>query len=241
MEVGFVREVGNGFTALGERRTFAQTRDAIVEHLVKAARMGMWLCLAGCVACAVGIVLQVGTIISSFPADIVEVFTWEASGYGFLDATGMSWVESRLVEDKYVDDPVSGSYLLFEIDGDMPLAKEVATVVSFAFGVAVLAVGARFFRQVAMSGRPFERTRARELLVLAALVVAAAIVPNIVGLAISTWAYNTYAITHGRFTWGVWEPGVVDGLLVVLGVFVLMMARVFRYGCELQEQDDRLL
>lgn len=67
-----------------------------------------------------------------------------------------------------------------------------------------------------------------------------AVVPNIVGLAISTWTYNVY-LTQGQFTWGVWESGVVNGWLIVLGAFVLVMARVFRYGCKLQDQDDRLL
>ncbi|WP_275051986.1 hypothetical protein [Collinsella tanakaei] len=41
--------------------------------------------------------------------------------------------------------------------------------------------------------------------------------------------------------WGAWEPGVVNGWLVVLGAFIVMMARVLDYGCILQEQDDRLL
>lgn len=41
--------------------------------------------------------------------------------------------------------------------------------------------------------------------------------------------------------WGAWGPGAVDGWLVALGAFVLMMARVFDYGCILQDQDDRLL
>ena len=54
------------------------------------------------------------------------------------------------------------------------------------------------------------------------------------------WADSFRYAAHG-FEWGQWEPGVVNWWMLVLGIFVLLIARIFEYGCILQEQDDRLL
>ncbi len=215
-------------------------RERLIQRLADAANSGMWLCRVGCVLCVFALVLQLVSLVSSFPADWREVFTWESVGYGYTDGLGMSHIQGYLVEEPDETRDPARSYLMFEADGSVPLAKTYAACASLAFGLGVLAAGERFFRRISISGRPFESPRVRELKVIGVLVVLAAIVPNIVGLAISTWTYNVY-LTQGQFTWGVWEPGVVNGWLIVLGAFVLMMARVFRYGCKLQDQDDRLL
>lgn len=217
-----------------------QGRHGAISRLVDAAWAGMWLCRVGCALCAIGIALQIGTIAASFPASIGDVFSWESVGYGYNDAAGISRIEVYLVKDKRAGFVPDASYLLFEADGSMPLASDLARATSLAFGAAVLAVGARFFRRVGSSGRPFERPRARELSAIGLLAIAAAVVPNVVGLAVSTWATNAY-LMWPQFVWGAWEPGVVNGWLVVLGAFIVMMARVLDYGCVLQEQDDRLL
>lgn len=211
-----------------------------VGRLVDAAWAGMWLCRVGFVLCAIAIALEATALIASFPADIGRVLSWESVGYGTNDAAGMTRIEGYLVEDKQAGVQPETAYLMFEADGSVPLAGGLARTASLAFGMAVLAVGARFFHRIGLSGRPFERPRARELSIIGALALAAAIVPNAIGLAISTWAYNTYLIQY-QFVWGAWGPGAVDGWLVALGAFVLMMARVFDYGCILQDQDDRLL
>ena len=215
-------------------------RERLIQRLADAANSGMWLCRVGCVLCVFALVLQLVSLVSSFPADWREVFTWESVGYGYTDGLGMSHIQGYLVEEPDETRDPARSYLMFEADGSVPLAKTYAACASLAFGLGVLAAGERYFRRISISGRPFESPRVRELKVIGVLVVLAAIVPNIVGLAISTWTYNVY-LTQGQFTWGVWEPGVVNGWLIVLGAFVLMMARVFRYGCKLQDQDDRLL
>lgn len=215
-------------------------RESLIHRLADAANSGMWLCRVGCTLCAFALVFQLVSLASSFPTDWREVFTWESVGYGYTDGLGMSHIQGYLVDEPDESRDPTRSYLMFEADGSVPLAKTYAVCASLAFGLGVLAAGERFFRRISISGRPFEPSRVRELRTIGVLVVLAAIVPNIVGLAISTWAYNVY-LTQGQFTWGMWGPGIVNGWLIVLGAFVLMMTRVFRYGCELQEQDDRLL
>lgn len=215
-------------------------REGLIQRLEDAANSGMWLCRVGCALCAFALVFQLVSLTSSFPTDWREVFTWESVGYGYTDELGMSHIQGYLVDEPDESRVPARSYLMFEADGSVPLAKTYAACASLAFGLGVLAAGERFFRRISMSGRPFESPRVRELNVIGMLVVLAAIVPNNIGLAISTWAYNVY-LTQGQFTWGMWGPGIVNGWLIVLGAFVLIMARVFRYGCELQDQDDRLL
>lgn len=215
-------------------------RERLIQRLADAANSGMWLCRVGCALCVFALVFQLVSLVSSFPADWREVFTWESVGYGYTDGLGISHIQGYLVDEPDETGDPARSYLMFEADGSVPLAKTYAACASLAFGLGVLVAGERFFRRISMSGRPFESPRVRELKVIGVLVVLAAIVSNIVGLTISTWTYNVY-LTQRQFTWGVWEPGVVNGWLIVLGAFVLVMARVFRYGCKLQDQDDRLL
>lgn len=215
-------------------------REGLIQRLADAANGSMWLCRVGCVLCVAALIVQLVSLVSSFPTDWRTVFTWESVGYGYTDGLGMSHIQGYLVDEPDETRDPAHSFLMFEVDGSVPLAQTYAACASLAFGVGVQIAVERFFRRITISGRPFEPSRVRELRTIGVLVVLAAIVPNVVGLAISAWAYNVY-LTQGQFTWGVWGPGIVNGWLIVLGAFVLMVARAFRYGCELQDQDDRLL
>ncbi|MDM8302021.1 hypothetical protein [Collinsella tanakaei] len=224
---------------MNERET---SRESQLEHISQAARAALWFCRIGAVACAVGIFLQFAAFSATLPARIPEMLDWECVGIGFSDENGLSAIRSYLVEnpDRIWGDDASARYELADEAGNIHAAQAAATIVSLAFGIGLFAVGARCFKHVARTGKPFERARTREICVLGWVAVAASVVPNLVGLGVATAAYNLFYAANG-FEWGPWEPGVVNWWMLVLGIFILLIARIFEYGCILQEQDDRLL
>lgn len=235
--------IGKAFSAvllpMNEREA---SRERQLEHISQAARAALWFCRIGAVACAVGIFLQLAAFSATLPARIPQMLGWECVGIGFSDENGLSTIRSYLVEDpdRIWGDDASARYELADEAGNIHAAQTAATIASLALGIGMFAVGARCFRHIAQTGKPFERARTREICVLGWVAVAASVVPNLVGLGVATAACNLFYAANG-FEWGPWEPGVVNWWMLVLGIFILLIARIFEYGCILQDQDDRLL
>ena len=100
-----------------------------------------------------------------------------------------------------------------------------------AFGRAI-----DFFRAIAKSGLPFKRVRARELQHIGALLVLGSLISGPVGI-VSILLVTS--LSGAPLSWSITDVFQIGSLAV--GIIVFVFARVFEYGCILQEQDDALL
>lgn len=184
------------------------------------------------------------------PAPISQVLSWECVGEGaqFNGQTTYP-IYAYLVEDSYLqsqDDgvprgAVGGRYLLFDWDATVPLAEEASRVLTALLGALLLAYGGRFFWGVERAGTPFTAESARRLKGAGGIAIAAAVVPNAVGLLISSLAQTYHLTPVGAWKIGVWNVGVTTGLTLALGVLLIALGIAFDYGVVLQQQDDELL
>lgn len=95
-------------------------------------------------------------------------------------------------------------------------------------GAATL-VGQRALGRVGRTGEPFRAEVARDLLAAAVLVWLSSFVPGCAGLLAAALLRTGFA------------GSVVDLGRLALGCALLAVAKVFEYGCILQQQDDELL
>lgn len=117
-----------------------------------------------------------------------------------------------------------------------------------AFGglaCAAFSIAARMCAQIRRTGVAFAPERARELGRVGWLVLLAGCVPTlahmllervaaaVVSSLVASGEMLGYALTAS------FEPG--DLMLVALGILVVLLGRVFEYGCILQRQDDEML
>lgn len=124
--------------------------------------------------------------------------------------------------------------LLTLIDGNGGNAL-TALFQSVLFAAALFAL-LRFFKGVRDTRQPFSLARAQDIQHLALLVLSAGIVPGVLG-AVALWGVYE-AFDYGPRALG---GNIVDAACIACGAFLLVFACIFRYGCVLQEQDDRLL
>lgn len=162
---------------------------------------------------------------------------------------------ATLVERLYVDEPGRVSNIVavplglvpYEAGGwqradglavtDTALLPYLVQLLSIGcLELAMLFLGARFFGRIARSGEAFRRDRARELAVIAKLAIALSFAPGVL-----VWA----TLKIGGFLLPGWPAAYEGNLfsygLVVCGCLLFAFAKVFEYGCILQEQDDELV
>lgn len=116
-------------------------------------------------------------------------------------------------------------------DGHLWVTQALSTVFFFlAFSSAT-----DFFKNIAKTGKPFERVRARELKRVGAMLVLSFIIPDVAGM-VSLWLTQPY---FAGMSYGV--SYLTQLVPLAVGIVVALFARIFEYGCILQEQDDALL
>lgn len=112
----------------------------------------------------------------------------------------------------------------------------IGTLLGQALCIGALLMAGRFFRAVGKTRRPFTTERAHDLQRIGVLLTAAGLGSRLVGVC------TTLAVFAALGYDGSWSFGeVFDPAALAAGVCVLMFARVFEYGCVLQEQDDGLV
>lgn len=225
-------------------------RAKALEALSAFSRWAARACAAGAALCLVTAVAWTSAALDRFPAPISQVLSWECVGEGaqFNGQTTYP-IYAYLVEDSYLqsqDDgvprgAVGGRYLLFDWDATVPLAEEASRVLTALLGALLLAYGGRFFWGVERAGTPFTAESARRLKGAGGIAIAAAVVPNAVGLLISSLAQTYHLTPVGAWKIGVWNVGVTTGLTLALGVLLIALGIAFDYGVVLQQQDDELL
>ena len=112
----------------------------------------------------------------------------------------------------------------------------VSTVVRICLFAAAACIAARFFGAISSTKRPFALERARDLTRIGILLIVEGLCAKLVGIVCAV------AVMHVLGYLGSWSTGdLFEWMPLALGVFVLALARVFAYGCVLQEQDDGLV
>ena len=126
-----------------------------------------------------------------------------------------------------------------------PVSSLANGVVFGALVCAAFATAARMCSQIRRTGVPFAPERARELGRVGWLVLLAGCVPTLIHMLLEAAAsvavhalvesgeILSYALTAD------FEPQ--DLMLVSLGILLVLVGRVFEYGCILQKQDDETL
>lgn len=168
--------------------------------------------------------------------------------YGAIDLTyvGMAEDGSDVVtaflltepERVLVDEP--GYYVGRSWPGGAP-QYQLASAVGGALSFAAYFVAKRMCQRVAATGQVYTSARVHDLRRFASLLVIGSVVPGImgiVGMALSmqlSWAT--------LISWQGPPAGFVmfDFGELALGVFLLLVSRVFEYGCILQTLDDETL
>ena len=135
----------------------------------------------------------------------------------------------------------SGDLLYQSLDGTFHIGwiedgrLWISWMLSTIFLFLTFSRATQFFKHISQSKKPFERARAGELKRIGAMLVLSCLVPDLVGI-VTLWlmrpllaglSYSVSFLTQ-------------SGQLAV-GIVVFVFARVFEYGCILQEQDDGLL
>lgn len=178
--------------------------------------------------------------------DVATAFltTSEASGDFLVSETGEQPPEIRYDED---GNEVSRSQVMsgeVSLSGS-PVSSLANGVVFGALVCAAFATAARMCSQIRRTGVPFAPERARELGRVGWLVLLAGCVPTLIHMLLEAAAsvavhalvesgeILSYALTAD------FEPQ--DLMLVSLGILLVLVGRVFEYGCILQKQDDETL
>ena len=126
-----------------------------------------------------------------------------------------------------------------------PIERLARGAVFGGLSCAAFVVAARMCSSVRRTGVVFSAERSRELGVVGWLVLLAGCVPSllhmllecaasaVVGALVEAGEMLSYALT-ARFD-------AQDLILVALGILLVLVSRVFEYGCILQKQDDETL
>ena len=110
----------------------------------------------------------------------------------------------------------------------------VSQALSAILRFLIFSTAVDFFKAISKTEKPFVLARAYNLKRIGALLVLLGVVPDALGV-VSIWLSHPY--TAGM-SYGV---SIFDTAPLAAGIIVFVFARVFEYGCVLQEQDDALL
>ena len=197
------------------------TRDRALRKMSNLAR-------AASVLCRVIGVLQILAVVLWLGWTAFRVVPLALQGDGSLqpvtggDAIGVAFVQR------------DGKTVMTIVDSDG--RATLALVLSWLAYAAALAIGSRFFQRISLSRRPFERARALDLAHIGMLLVVIGVVVPFASAAI-TFAGLLAAGYQGSYS----VPLFLHAPAFITGLSIMVLARVFEYGCILQEQDDRLL
>lgn len=127
-------------------------------------------------------------------------------------------------------------YLILVFDDGVSLVTGIGYALC---GIAASLRARRMLRNMADTGRPFDLDRARELMRIGQLLMCTAFVVPLLGQGLTRGLLLLvgYAGDMPPLSGG----GLIAVFCIMLGVVLMAIARIFEYGCVLQDQDDRLL
>lgn len=232
--VGVVRVIGR----MG-RVDSAVPREEQLDKLAREAKVAQWFCgaIAICTAAAfviilVSTVLAASRLASDPAAKIVSGQTERTTvENGVTTVQTVGDLRIQVVSDESSEAGGAG-VLILDAEGKSVLSALIA--------IALFSVmawnGSQFFDGIARTRRPFEVERAAELMRVAHLALAASIAQPVTGLLIQSILLPLIGYQGSSSV-----AGMFDLPLVAAGCVAYFFARVFEYGCVLQDQDDRLL
>lgn len=115
-------------------------------------------------------------------------------------------------------------------------ASRLPNFIELVMLVPVFVLLRQFFGGIGSTGRPFELERAKELSQVGALMLWMGVLAGPVGNLL-TWLFSMWM----GFEFSVENIGQVALPAFILGIFAFLFARVFEYGCILQQEDDGLV
>lgn len=221
----------------------AQTLDrpATVKRLKKACELAQGFCLTFLVIVLFGVLFATvvrmsGAVNAGNGRETLaeRLYVGEVGGISNPFVLPGEWEVFSTSNAGYrADTPEEGDLAVIET---APLPYVVQALSVGGLEVAVLFLGARFFGRIAKTGKPFCRERARELGLIGKLVIVMSFAPcllMIVTMAIGHLVLRDWPASYdiALFSYGA----------LACGLLILAFAKVFEYGCILQEQDDELV
>lgn len=180
-----------------------------------------------------------------------EIWVSGGGGYQNMDADRAAWLGWREGQELSDDELVAFQHerfsperarlstveLLFTpVDGQLPVAGFVRNWVTVLLLLALLTLGAGFFRRCANAEGPFRPECVRALRCLSAATGLLAIAPGLLALVVITAASLLGVRVEGGY-----DLFLVDVRLLLAAFLLFALSRVFEYGCLLQADDDGLV
>ena len=194
-------------------------RGPVLTRMVSLAKVSAWLC-------------RVGAVLASLP----------------LVAITFLMVDTHILQDALagtarVTSPGLGAVLLESADGfsSVTLITEQGYSAFASLTLPIVMAWALWeagslLASIARTQRPFERLHARKLGIVGMVLAIGSLTINIVGNVL------TFALLKAlSFTGSLSFSRIIEPEMLVVGLCILVFARIFDYGCILQEQDDGLL
>lgn len=150
-----------------------------------------------------------------------------------LVAVGIFVVFAFSVGGGTPDYEMLGSFFL----GDSQSSGMLQILVVVAFCIPMFKLLRSFFRAIGQTGRPFDVERARELAQVGTLLVWMGIAVFLTG-GIELLAFGDALQTAAQGSHG---TNVYAADVFLLGAFMFIFARIFEYGCILQQEDDGIV
>lgn len=193
----------------------AISRDTALEKMGRLASVMGWVCrIAGTIALAVT-ALSMGTVLSIALGAVNAGATVRMGGGGIALTT-----------------PAGGTSVAL-LDGGR---NAIGVFLGMLLCVSALLVAGRFFSAVAATRRPFTTERACDLRRIGILLMVAGLGSRLAGMVATLAVFAAFGYDG---SWSFAE--LFDPAALAAGVCVLVFARIFEYGCVLQEQDDGLV
>ena len=191
------------------------SRSDALSEMSSLSTFAAFFCRIGYIVCglqaAAAIVVLLVVLI---PGTVQGQFHFVASGEGdilYQSLDGTSWV--GFIQDN---------------------KTWVSRALSSIFNFLMFSTALDFFKAISKTEKPFVPARARNLKRIGALLALSGIIPDAAGV-VSIWLSHAY--TAGM-SYGV---TIFDTAPLAAGIVIFVFAKVFEYGCILQEQDDALL
>jgi len=136
-----------------------------------------------------------------------------------------------------------GGVMRYSIDPDLysdinlkPFSRAIlpaVTVISLIF--IIIAHNLRLILKTIANDRPFEKSNSRRLLAIGIVLIAGSIILNIAEGITALAIINTLEIKNVDVVF------TIDGAMLLIGILVMILAGIFRYGSYLQDEYDTTL
>lgn len=210
----------------------SDAREIALSEMSSIAGAARIVCRVGAIACLVPAVLGVVGCLQWLVGGILDGSF--ADGFILAGSKALSQAAASVGPEllALTTPDKTASIVLIDQNGSFPVARDLSMLLM----AWALAVAGRFFSEVASTKRPFGAAAAHRVKRIGAIAVLASVAPSLVVWAVIEVLLATMGYAGSLSIYPDFQPW-----LCVMGIFLLVFARILEYGAILQQQDDELL